>query len=377
MTLAQDEITVLHIGAGRYSCTARGHPTYRIWRELSRGFKKYIVLGRSQRKPCSWSDGNIEGVLIGSWTPREAEFLFTQLKAVRVPAAQDAQVIVCQSPPLGGIAALMLAARTGARIMLEFHGYEYFAPARWGSTAWFLQLLTKKVLGRAHLIRVLSPRMGELLLQRYGSHVRCPIRVLPPRVDVELFEERVTQDETLRGPLRVVMVGAVNSNKGQLRLINALSRAPFDIELHLIGDGPDRQRITERPNDPNSRLSVQVHGGLPQDQVAKLLQTMDVFVMYSRTEGTPRAMIEAMAVGLPVVSTDAGLCGDVFTDGEDGFLLGGDPDNEIVDCLQRFAADRELGRRMGMSGRARAQRDYDAAKLFPKYRSLIVETANS
>jgi glycosyltransferase involved in cell wall biosynthesis len=104
---------------------------------------------------------------------------------------------------------------------------------------------------------------------------------------------------------------------------------------------------------------------------------MDVFVMYSRTEGTPRAMMEAMAVGLPVVSTDAGLCGDVFTDGEDGFLLGGDPDKEIVDCLQRFVADRGLGRRMGLSGRARALRDYDAAKLFPAYRSLIVETANS
>ena len=377
MTLAQDEITVLHIGAGRYSCTERGHSTYQIWRELSQGFKKYIVLGRSLRNACTWSDGNIEGILIGSRNEREAEFLFTQFNALRIPAVREAQVIVCQSPPLGGISALMLASRTGARIMLEFHGYEYFAPARWGSTAWFLQLLTKKVLRKAHLIRVLSPRMSELLLQRYGSHVRCPVRVLPPRVDVELFEERVIQNEILSGPLRVVMVGAVNSNKGQLRLINALSRSPFDIELHLIGDGPDRQRIIERPHDPNSRLSVKVHGRLPQDRVAKLLQTMDVFVMYSRTEGTPRAMIEAMAVGLPVVSTDAGLCGDVFTDGEDGFLLGGDPDNKIVDCLQRFAADRELGRRMGMSGRARAQREYDAAKLFPAYRSWIVEAANS
>ena len=378
MTLAQDEITVLHIGAGRYSCTDRGHSTYRIWRELSRGFKKYIVLGRSLGNPCTWSDGNIEGILIGSRSQREAEFLFTQFRALRIPAAREAQVIVCQSPPLGGIAAVRLASRTGARVLLEFHGFEFFAPARPGSTAWFMQLLTRKVIGRVDLIRVLSPRMRELLLELYGDQVRCPIRVLPPRVDVELFEERrFATTATAAAPLRLAMVGAVNSNKGQRRLINALKRTAFDIELHLIGEGPDLQSIRERPNDPDSRLTVHAHGRLPQDRVARWLQTMDVFVMYSRTEGTPRAMMEAMAVGLPVVSTDAGLCSDVFTNGEDGFLLGPDPDSEILDCLQQFASDPELGRRMGTSGRARAQRDYDAAKLFPAYRSLIVETANS
>ncbi len=377
MTLGPADITVLHTSAGRYDCSDRTHSTYRIWRELSQGFKKYIVLGRSMGKACTWQDGNIHGELIDSRLQREAEFLFTQFAALRIPSVREAQVIVCQSAPLGGLATIMLASRSKAKVLLEFHGFEYFTDARPGTGVWFLQLLTKLALRRADRIRVLSPRMRDLLSVRYSEHVRCPVRVLPPRVDVQLFEERRAQPRTAGAPLKLVMVGALNSNKGQLRLVQALAQTPFDVALHLIGSGPDQAELMQRARHANGRLTIHVHGRLPQAEIATLLQTMDVFVMYSRTEGTPRAMMEAMAVGLPIVSTDAGLCSDVFVDGEDGFLLGPNPDIEIIGCLQQFIVDPRLAVRMGKRGRTRAVQNYDAAKLFPAYRALIAETANA
>ena len=85
--------------------------------------------------------------------------------------------------------------------------------------------------------------------------------------------------------------------------------------------------------------------------------------------------MEAMATGLAVVTTDAGFCADIVEHGTEGFVLGDDPDSEIVAVLERLRSDRELGKRMGNAARERARRDYDSKRLFDEYRRLIAETA--
>jgi glycosyltransferase involved in cell wall biosynthesis len=97
--------------------------------------------------------------------------------------------------------------------------------------------------------------------------------------------------------------------------------------------------------------------------------------MYSKSEGTPRAMMEAMATGLAGVTTDAGFCADDVGHGVEGIVLGADPDNEIVGVLGSWFEHPEVPRRMGLAARARAQREYDAVELFQNYMALIAETA--
>jgi glycosyltransferase involved in cell wall biosynthesis len=147
------------------------------------------------------------------------------------------------------------------------------------------------------------------------------------------------------------------------------------VELHIVGEGPDLDKCRAESAKTSSPLSVVCHGALEQQRVAELLQGSDVFVMYSRTEGTPRAMMEAMATGLPVVTTDAGFCADVVEDGTEGIVLGREPDKEIVEVLAKFFEHPDVARRMGLAARQRAERDYDAAVLFRRYRDLIAEAA--
>lgn len=373
------DLDVLHIGAGRYAPEARDHVTYGIWRELAVGFRSYRVIGRSTGNAADWTDGNLRVTLIRSWLDREAEFLATQFLSLFKALRDPPDVIVSQSPVLGGLAAILIAKLTGARVLLELHGAEFVSRARFGSKTWLLQRLTGLSLKRAHRIRVLSPRMARELERLYGAGLGPRIRVLPPRVDLSRFPTKawnVHPDRTLR----IAMVGAVNGNKGQLRLIKALEQAPFAAELHVVGGGPDLPAVRERADacaDGRSNLRVVAHGTLPHAAVAKVLRSCDVFVMYSKTEAMPRAMMEAMAVGLPVITTDAGFCADVVEHGVEGFVLGAAPDREIVDALQQFAADASLVPRIGAAARKRAQRDYDSVRLFDEYRQLIAETANS
>jgi len=371
------DLSVLHIGAGRYRPYERGHVSYEIWRELASGFRDYHVIGRSSGKPARWSDGNLHINLLPSATEREAEFLLRQFSAVSIGERIEPDVIVCQSPVLGGLAASLIARRTGARVLMEFHGMEYFVEAHFASRLWLLQKLTRLILARADRIRLVAPSMSSALLEHYGRRAAGIANVVPPRVDTSTFSER-REVRSDGAPLRIVMVGAVNSNKGQVRLIRALENVPFQIDLHIVGTGPDLAsvaRLADRMITEGRNLRVTTHGALPHAKVADVLNNCDVFVFYSAMEAAGRAMMEAMATGLPAITTNAGSCVDFIEDGREGFVLGADPDREIVPILERFTNRPGLVKRMGRAARARAKRDYDSVKLFKAYRRLIAETA--
>jgi glycosyltransferase involved in cell wall biosynthesis len=373
------DLSVVHIGPGKYTPLDRSHVTYGIWRELASGFAEYHVIGRSTGEPAAWSDGNLHITLIKSRVGREAEFLITQFSQTRPMLGVRPDVIVCQSPALGGLAALQVARRSGARTLMELHGMEFFAPASLGSQLWLLQKITRFALDRADRIRVLSKGMREALARTYGDHLLGRTAILPPRVDTARFEAPAKAHRR-SGSLRIAMVAAVNANKGQLRLMHALQSTDFPIELHLAGDGPGLhqcQAAAEAIASRGSLLDVRVHGRLAHNDVADLLRNCDLLIMYSRTEATPRAIMEAMASGLPVVTTNAGFCADIVEDGVQGFVLGADPDAEILGVLRRFSEGPALASRMGAAARARAVRDYDSVRLFEDYRRLIAETAKS
>jgi glycosyltransferase involved in cell wall biosynthesis len=172
------------------------------------------------------------------------------------------------------------------------------------------------------------------------------------------------------------MIGSVSARKGQLRLVEGLQSLPFPAELRIVGDGPDLRECKARAARA-ANLAVRFEGAVPQADLPEMLGQSDLFVLYSNSEGTPRAMMEAMACGLPVVTTNAGFCADIVEDGVEGFVLGPDPDSEIIDVLRRFNDDRDLLSRMGAAARERARRDYDSVRLFDEYRRLIAETANA
>lgn len=370
---------MLHIGSGRYRPGERDHTTYGIWKALASGFDSYRVIARSTAEAADWRDGNLRITLLASRTRRELEFLLTQFAAVRRVVGDRPDVIVCQSPVAGGLAALLIAWLTEARLLMEFHGAEFVAPARAPSRLWLLQKLTRRTVAKANRIRVLSERMRDRVIANYGRELADRIRVLSPRVDLRRFA-RHQLTSLSRGPLRAAIVGTVNENKGQLRLIQALQSISYPIDLHVVGAGSDlgkcRSKAAELA-DLGSKLQVTCHGAISHAAVAELLQSCDVLVMYSRTEATPRAMVEALACGLPVVTTNVGFCTEIVEDGVEGFVLGPDPDAEIADVLNRLDTNRNLLARMGAAARERARRDYDSVRLFEEYRRLIVETANS
>lgn len=373
--MKQFPIRVLMIGPSVYTIGDSGHSTFAIWRELKKGFDQLKVFARAQGRGGTWRHDGVEVELIRGMHRREKEFLATQFALVKRGREFNPDVVVSQGVALGGWAAIAIGKICRAGTLIEVHSDDFVSRASFFSRRGVMQFLSGPVFRRATLIRVLSDRMGEAIIGIYGENLRDKIRVLPPRVDTERFQPP-TNRKVPDGRLELAIVGTVCENKGQLRLISALSTAGIPVTLHIFGDGPDQQAVEDIADQIVHRpLKLVAHGRVPHDVLADALKRCDALIMYSINEGTPRAILEAMAMALPVITTNAGFCADIVTDGEEGIVLSSDPDSDLRRHLEALLANPARLAIMGEAALRRARAQFSGHILYPRYRELIAEAA--
>ncbi|MCX0339647.1 glycosyltransferase [Acinetobacter radioresistens] len=115
------------------------------------------------------------------------------------------------------------------------------------------------------------------------------------------------QDYNVIGNFKIICVGRLEGEKGHINLLKAVSQLDdvSKYEIHIIGDGSQKNKLEIFARDNN--LSVIFYGSITnRDQLFSLLAKSDVFVIPSLTEGMPRALLEAMAVGLPCIGSKVG-----------------------------------------------------------------------
>jgi glycosyltransferase involved in cell wall biosynthesis len=162
------------------------------------------------------------------------------------------------------------------------------------------------------------------------------------------------------GTPRLVTVGRLKAPKDFGTLTRALAALPSgSFEALIVGDGPDRPRVEAEVERFGLVQAVRLLGERPD--VPELLASSDVFVLASASEGLPVSVAEAMAAGLPVVASAVGGVPELVVDGETGLLVPpGDPEL-LASALGSLLADPGLRRRMGSSGRERAEELFDLA----------------
>jgi glycosyltransferase involved in cell wall biosynthesis len=178
-------------------------------------------------------------------------------------------------------------------------------------------------------------------------------------VDVDRFRpvtagEKAQAKSALGLPRETAVIGTV-ARLVQRKGIDVLLRA-FDMlcrhhraHLVIVGDGPLRDELRALAHELKIADSISWLGF--QADAVKWLQTMDVFAFPSRLEGVPNAVLEAMAVGLPIVATNIGGVIDLLEEGSTGFLIPPDDPDALAAALDRLLRDVSL--RADLSYRAR------------------------
>jgi glycosyltransferase involved in cell wall biosynthesis len=150
----------------------------------------------------------------------------------------------------------------------------------------------------------------------------------------------------------------------------AAARVP-DLRLRLVGDGAEREALARRA----AALGVPVEftGTVPNGALPKLLKEAAVFVLPSLYEGHPKALVEAMACGLPVIGSDVPGIAEVVRHRETGWLCPpGDP-AALAEALAAVIADASLSARLGAAARADVERRYSVDAVLARELAVIEE----
>jgi glycosyltransferase involved in cell wall biosynthesis len=161
---------------------------------------------------------------------------------------------------------------------------------------------------------------------------------------------------------KVVVVANLRREKGHDLLIDAagdvLRRFP-DAVFEIVGGGPQLQALVERAASRGVLHAFAFLGH--RDDAAERLADGDIFVLPSRSEAFPNAVLEAMAAGLPIVTSGVGGMLELIDDGRTGLLVPPDDPSALADRLIRLMADPDVASRLGRAARdaARARYSFD------------------
>ena len=178
------------------------------------------------------------------------------------------------------------------------------------------------------------------------------VSVLPnpaPEVPALPSQEALRVELDLDGDV-LAFAGRLGPQKALDTLLEALSRVP-DVRLVVVGDGPDRAMLERRAAELVDDR-VRFTGSVPREDVLRLFRAADAAVLPSAWENLPHTVVEALAVGCPVIATRVGGVPEVVRDGENGLLVEPNDPAALASAITRFLADPSLRERLAAAAPA-------------------------
>jgi len=273
-------------------------------------------------------------------------------------------VIHCHFGPNGlrGLALREIGALHG-KLVTSFYGYDVAEFPRQRGRDVYTQLFAK---GQRFL--AISQVMQQKLIE-----LGCPSeKILLHRLGVNLEMFTLFPPTAPLDSVRILTISRMTPKKGieyGLRAVAALVQEGVSVEYTVIGDGPLRPGIERLVDDLGLANVVRLTGWKSRPEIVASLSQSDILLAPSVTaesgdqEGTPVAIMEALACGVPVVSTIHAGIPEVVHDGVSGYLVPERDVSGLVDVIRRLVRDPGLRAVMGQLGRAYIQERHDIGKL--------------
>lgn len=214
-------------------------------------------------------------------------------------------------------------------IVLTFHGTDYYRFRKSRALRWMIKKFVDQVI-------CITPDMPDDFKTLVPE---VPAVYVQNGVDLSLFRP----DPAATRRKQIVTVGRLTWQKGYADLIRAMAQVvAVDPEYRLViaGDGALKEELQAVAREAGIADNVVFAGMVLQPELVKILQESAVYVMASVSEGFPKALIEAMSCGLPVVVTDVGACGHVAK--ESGLVVPPADSAALADALLKMIADADL-----------------------------------
>lgn len=222
---------------------------------------------------------------------------------------------------------------------------------------WYLRTVGRWTLDAADIVFTYTDIEREKLRE---LGVSTDVAVVPNGIDVERFALEGEVSERITGSPALLFVGRLVAGKRPRDAIEAFEPVVADhphARLSLVGTGSQRADLEARVAGTGLEGHVDFLGHVPYEAMPALYRAADLFVLPSETEGVPRSVLEALATGTPVVTTELAQLGALHEHGGVGVPVG-DVD-ALADVLKTLLADDARRKQLGRSGRKYVQTHHD------------------
>ena len=236
-------------------------------------------------------------------------------------------------------------------------------------------MLTRWLYGRATRIVTTGEALKRELVERTGVPAER-IESVPTGADPAIYApgDKYAARMHLGLPQDAMLIGIVatlRSWKGHRHLVEAL---PAGATLVIVGDGPQREALEAQVR--SAQLQSRVHFAGNQRDVVPWMQALDIFALPSyANEGVPQALMQAMLVGLPCVTTSVGGIGELAIDGVTAVLVPPEKPNVLRSALEGLIGDPTLRSKLGAAARRHCAERFSYERMLDRMEAIYREAA--
>lgn len=282
-------------------------------------------------------------------------------------------VIVCQSPLAEGFIGTILKKILRRELIIEIHGD--WVEGTFLSKRRRLEFLKRKIvpcvarfsLKNADKIRAVSEHTKKLAQEISRDK---PYFIFPAFTDLDIF----LKQENVKFDNYILFVGHLEKVKGIEYLIDAFNKANKefpDFKLILVGKGGEKKNYELRITNYELGDRIKFTGELPLEEVQDIMKNCYCLILPSLSEGLPRVLMEAMALGKPVIGSNVGGIPDLIKDNYNGFLTEPKNSNDLYGKMKILLRDKNLAIQMGRRGREAIEQNFSNEKYIDDYIKMI------
>jgi glycosyltransferase involved in cell wall biosynthesis len=357
-------INMMHFSANILDDLTSESSNVLIWEHMAKRVDNLYLCGRNSKNCFEIiRKDNITQIRLPKLTERMLSFTFTSLLMFFYVRKFNINRLLCQDALLGGITGVLISRIYDIPVMIEVNSEDYI---RWARN-FLLSKFQRFVYSLATSVRVNNSKALRFMEQSY--QIDSKVKLIPHRVELSLFDNVKTNYELTNETLELVSVGRLVWEKHYPWLIQALDRYNCrNLNLTIIGTGPQEEEILSLNRE---RLGLKLVKELPQKSMAQIIRNADVYIQSSVSESGPRTLYEAMALGMPVISTSVGIAPDLITK-EHGILIQPNDEMSLHRAITHIVDLNSKGRKqLGINARLIIEKKYEWNRVFDLYINSI------
>tara|TARA_B100001750_G_C15519236_1_gene609998 strand:+ start:791 stop:1690 length:900 start_codon:yes stop_codon:yes gene_type:complete len=291
-----------------------------------------------------------------------------------------ADIVVFQEPILSTFSLLSISTlKNPPKVVVESHGdfintivleKNLIFPSAY---KYIFKKMASYTLTKADCIRVISSSTRS----QVGLFVESkPIVEFPAWIDLNLFLEKTYNPS----PDNILFLGSVTERKNPLLILRSLNylREKIDFKVDIVGPQTNKEylRLINNYIDHNKLSSkVRIKGQVPINEVARYLSEATLLILPSVSEGLGRVILEAQAVGCPVLVSDAGGMKDLIDDGETGFIFNNNNLEDFSEKISYILSNNDLRKKVSSNGRRKVLNYHESQSFINGYKDIFQKVA--